>query len=155
MTVPHQQKLKIEEKKRRNCLGSTIGLNRGFTPYNPRRAPQCSRHWAIQQCKSYPSKTALSGHINTSLYLPCMQLHSLRMQVVIRVKIKIYRSTKHVTLICCICNFHQLHYFVFHESSNIHFNCLNTQKRALIINWNTEIPFSNLKIYPITVQIIV
>ena len=56
----------------------TIGLNRGFAPGT--QAPQCTTQWAIQQCKSHPSKTTLScQHISTSLYLPCMQLHSLRL----------------------------------------------------------------------------
>ena len=38
--------------------------------WNPRRAPHCTNHWAIQQCKSH-----------LSLYLPCMQLQYLRMQL--------------------------------------------------------------------------
>ena len=47
---------------------------------------------------------------------------NLDLYFVVMVKIKIYGCTKQVTLVCCIYNFHQLHYFVFHESLNIHFN---------------------------------
>ena len=91
----------------------TIGLNRGLLPGT--QAPQCTTHWAIQQCKSHPSKTALSSqHINTSL--------SENDSQTVRVKVKIHRSTKQVTLVCCIFNFNQLHCFVFYESLNIQFN---------------------------------
>ena len=75
----HKAHNALQEDKKLAAWARTNGLNRGFAPWNPRRAPQCTNHWAIQQCKSHPSKTALSGHINISLYLPCMQLHSLRM----------------------------------------------------------------------------
>ena len=29
-----------------------VSLDRPFVPWNPRRAPHCTNHWAIQQCKS-------------------------------------------------------------------------------------------------------
>ena len=50
----------------------------GFCSLEPQKSTHCTNYWTIQQCKSRPSKTALSGHINTS-DLPCMQLQSLRM----------------------------------------------------------------------------
>ena len=110
-------------RKRRNCLGQNNWPELLGVLLHGTQAPQCTIHWAIQLCKPHPSKTALSGqHINTSLYLPCMQLHSENISQAIRVKIKIYRSTKQVTLVCCIFNFYQLHCFVFYESLNIQFN---------------------------------
>ena len=61
--------------------------------------PNALTTWLPNNTSPIPIKLhcqVISGHINTSLYLPFLQLLSLRIQAV-RVKIKIYRSTKQVT----------------------------------------------------------
>ena len=85
----------------------TIGLNRGFAPWNPS-----------------PVKLPCQVNIST-LHLLTMHAVSLSENVsqAVRVKIKIYRGTKQVTLVKWYAvYFHQLHYFVFYENLNTKFN---------------------------------
>ena len=66
----------LKEEKKLSGLEQLTWM--GFCSLEPQKSANCTNYWAIQQCKSHPSKTALSGHISTS-YLPCMQLQYLRM----------------------------------------------------------------------------
>ena len=86
----------------------TIGLNRGFASWNPT-----------------PVKLHCQVNIST-LHLLTMHAVSLSEDVsqAVRVKIKIYRGTKQVTLVKWYAvYFHQLlHCFVFYENLNTKFN---------------------------------
>ena len=85
----------------------TIGLNRGFASWNPS-----------------PVKLHCQVNIST-LHLLTMHAVSLSENVsqAVRVKIKIYRGTKQVTLVKWYAvYFHQLHCFVFYENLNTKFN---------------------------------
>ena len=119
--------------KRRNCLGQNNWPEKGFLLHRtPEEHPNVLDTGPSSSVNPIPVKL----HCQVISILHCTYhacSFTLRMQAVM-VKMKICRSTKQVTLVCCICTFHQLHYFVFLESSNIHFSCLSTQKRALIIN---------------------
>ena len=63
-----EQHHKALQEEKETAWARTIDLDRGFVPLNPRRAPTVLTTGPSNSVNPIPcSKTALSGHINTSV----------------------------------------------------------------------------------------